>query len=86
MKAGSLYGALGACIGWGFSFLILAGLESDFARAFAAFVLDFVCRAAIGRSEKCPLTILEIDALGGNACRLNCVELDTLSAEVSPRL
>ena len=30
------------------------------------------------------VTILETDAGGGNACRRNCVELDTLCAEVCP--
>jgi hypothetical protein len=60
-NAGSLYGANGACIGRGLSFLIFvfvcAELDSDFARALLDFVLvlDFVWRAAIGRSEKCPL-------------------------------
>jgi hypothetical protein len=44
----------------GFSFLMFvfcAELDSDFARALVdlVLVLDFVWRAAIGRSEKCPL-------------------------------
>src|ERR1700723_3863417 len=30
------------------------------------------------------VTILETDAVVGNACRRNCVELDTLCAEVCP--
>src|ERR1700722_21039620 len=30
------------------------------------------------------VTILETDAAGSNACRRNCVVLDTLSAEVCP--
>jgi hypothetical protein len=35
--------------------LLWVRLASDCARDFAALVLDFVCLAAIGRSEKCPL-------------------------------